>query len=116
VLYVADTGVSHVHDGPRHIRAYDVDVADGRVTGGGAVWATCPEGVFDGFRLDSAGRIWASGRQGVHCYEPDGTLLATLRLPEVCANVEFGGADRCTLYMTANTSLYSLRVGVAGAR
>jgi gluconolactonase len=116
VLYVADTGVSHVADGPRHIRAYDVDVAGGRVTGGGAVWATCPEGVFDGFRLDTTGRIWASGRQGVHCYEPDGTLLATLRLPEVCANVEFGGADKRTLYMTANTSLYSLRVGAVGAR
>lgn len=114
VLYVADTGVSHVEGGPRHIRAYDVDA--GRVTGEGAVWATCPEGVFDGFRLDTLGRVWASGQQGVHCYEPDGTLLGTVRLPEVCANVEFGGADKQTLYMTANTSLYALRVGAVGAR
>ena len=113
-LFVADTGVSHVVDGPRHLRRFDVDVAAGRVTGGGEVWAVCPDGVFDGFRFDADGRIWASGRQGVHCYSLDGSLLGTVRLPEVCANVEFGGPDRRTLYMTANTSLYSLRVAVAG--
>ena len=51
----------------------------------------------------------------MHCYEPDGTLIGTVRLPEVCANVTFGGADGSTLFMTANTSLYSLRVRVRGA-
>jgi len=111
-LYVSDTGVSHVDDGPRHLRCFDVD--RGHVVGGGDVFATCPEGVFDGFRLDAAGRIWASGEQGVHCYGPDGTLLGTIRLPEVCANVVFGGADRRTLFMTANTSLYSIRTKAVG--
>ncbi len=111
-LYVSDTGISHVESGPRHIRRYDV--AEGRVRGGGEVFATCPEGVFDGFRLDADGRIWTSGQQGVHCYHPDGTLLGTIRLPEVCANVVFGGADRRTLYMAANTSLYSLALRVRG--
>jgi len=114
-LYVADTGVSHVPDGPRHIRRYDVDLAAGRVTGGGAVFAVCPVGVFDGFRIDAADRIWASGRLGVHCYDPDGTLLGTVRLPETCSNLEFGGSDRVTLYMTATTSLYALDVAVSGA-
>ena len=71
---------------------------------------------FDGFRLDRHGRIWASGAQGVHCYSADGELLGTVRLPEVCANVVFGGPDGTTLYMTATTSLYSLRLGVAGVR
>jgi len=111
-LYVSDTGVSHVEHGPRHLRRFDV--AGDRVDGGGEVVATCPEGVFDGFRVDAAGRIWASGLQGVHCYLPDGTLLGTIRLPEVCANVVFGGGDRRTLYMTANTSLYALDLGVGG--
>ncbi len=115
-LFVADTGVSHVDDGPRHIRRYDVDPAAGKVIGGGEVFATCPDGVFDGFRLDSDGRIWSSGRRGVHCYERDGTLLGTVLLPEVCANVEFGGPARNVLYMTANTSLYALQVDVVGAR
>ena len=51
----------------------------------------------------------------MHCYEPDGVLIGTVRLPEVCANVVFGGRERTTLYMTANTSLYRLELGVAGA-
>jgi gluconolactonase len=114
-LYVSDTGVSHVENGPRHIRRFDVDLAAGGVTGGGEVWATCPAGVFDGFRLDADGRVWASGQQGVHCHEPDGTLIGTLRLPEVCANVEFGGPERRTLYMTATTSLYRIDLNVGGA-
>lgn len=114
-LYVADTGVSHVPDGPRHIRRYDVDLGTGTVVGGGEVFATCPVGAFDGFRLDAFGNVWASGHLGVHCYTPDGVLLGTVRLPETCANLEFGGLDRRTLFMTATTSLYALDVAVAGA-
>jgi gluconolactonase len=113
-LYVADTGVSHIDDGPRHIRRYDVDLASASVTGGGEVFATCPVGAFDGFRFDGGGRIWASGHLGVHCYDPDGTLLGTVRLPETCANLEFGGRERTTLFMTATTSLYALDVASAG--
>jgi gluconolactonase len=113
-LYVADTGASHVPDGPRHIRRYDVDLTLGAVTGGGEVFATCPKGAFDGFRLDTVGRIWASGHLGVHCYSPEGTLLGTVRLPEPCANVEFGGRDGTTLFMTATTSLYALELAVTG--
>jgi gluconolactonase len=115
-LYVADTGASHVPDGPRHIRRFDVDLAAGSITGGGEVFAVCPVGAFDGFRLDTSGRIWASGHLGVHCYDPDGTLLGTIRLPETCANVEFGGRRRSTLYMTATSSLYALELAVNGAR
>lgn len=112
-LFVADTGASHVPDGPRHLRRYDV--AGGSVVGGGEVVAVCPEGAFDGFRLDEHGRIWTSGGRGVHCYTPDGRLLGTVLLPEVCANVEFGGPEGRSLYMTANTSLYVVELAVRGA-
>lgn len=112
-LFVADTGASHVPDGPRHLRRYDV--VAGRVAGGGEVVAVCPQGAFDGFRLDEDGRIWTSGGQGVHCYTPAGRLLGTVHLPEVCANVEFGGPDGRSLYMTANTSLYVVELAVRGA-
>ena len=114
-LYVSDTGQSHVPDGPRHIRRFDVDLAAGVVTGGGEVFATCPSGAFDGFRVDAAGRIWASGKLGVHCYTPEGTLLGTIRLPETCANLEFGGRDGSTLFMTATSSLYALELAVTGS-
>jgi gluconolactonase len=114
-LYVADTGFSHVENGPKHIRRFDVDVAGGRVVGGGEVFATCRRGCFDGFRLDEHGNIWTSSGEGVDCYSPDGRLLGSIVLPEVCANVAFGGADGRTLYMTATTSLYRVRLATTGA-
>ena len=45
---------------------------------GGDVFATCTVGAFDGFRLDAGGRIWTSAGDGVHCYDPDGTLLGKI--------------------------------------
>ncbi|MHB1499048.1 MAG: SMP-30/gluconolactonase/LRE family protein, partial [Acidimicrobiales bacterium] len=68
----------------------------------------------DGFRADDEGRIWTSAADGVHCYDPDGTLIGKLRVPEVVANVTFGGDRRNQLFITATTSVYTLLVGVRG--
>jgi gluconolactonase len=114
LLYVSDTGVSHVVDGPRHIRAFEVS-ASGTLTGGD-VFATCTVGSFDGFRLDVSGRIWTSAGDGVHCYDPDGTLLGKILVPEAVANVEFGGPRRNRLFVCATTSLYAVLLPVNGAR
>lgn len=70
---------------------------------------------FDGIRLDEGGRIWAGTRAGVSCFAPDGTELVSIALPEKAANLTFGGIRRNTLYITATTSLYSLRVSIVGA-
>jgi gluconolactonase len=113
-LYVADTGASHVPDGPRHIRVFDVDES-GHLAGG-AVFATATAGPFDGFRLDEAGRIWTSAGDGVHCYEPDGTLIGKVLVPEVVANVVFGGPKRNRLYICGTTSLYAILLQTNGAR
>ncbi|UVF21122.1 SMP-30/gluconolactonase/LRE family protein [Microvirga terrae] len=113
-LYVADTGATHVKDGPRHIRVFDVD-ADGNLTNG-KVFATCTAGLFDGFRLDEAGRIWTSAGDGVHCYDPDGTLIGKILVPEGVANLVFGGPKRNRLYICATTSLYAIMLPVNGAR
>jgi gluconolactonase len=113
-LYISDTGATHVADGPKHIRVFDV--ADDGALSGGDVFATCTEGLFDGFRLDADGRIWTSAGDGVHCYDPDGTLLGKLRVPEVVANVAFGGPKRNRLFICATTSLYSVHLLVNGAR
>ena len=83
---------------------------------GGGVFATCTEGLFDGFRLDEAGRIWTSAGDGVHCYEPDGTLIGKILVPEVVANVVFGGPKRNRLYICATTSLYAIMLPVNGAK
>ena len=112
-LYIADTGSSHVPDGPRHIRVFDV--AEDSALSGGGVFATCTVGAFDGFRLDDAGRLWTSAADGVHCLDPDGTLLGKVLVPERVANVCFGGARLNRLFITATTSLYAVLLPVNGA-
>jgi gluconolactonase len=113
-LYVADTGATHVKDGPRHIRVFDVDGSGG--LSGGDVFATCTQGLFDGLRLDDQGRIWTSARDGVHCYDSDGTLIGKILVPEGVANVVFGGPKRNRLYICATTSLYAIMLPVNGAK
>lgn len=107
-LYVSDTG------GPDHIRVFDV--ADDLSLSGGDVFAECTAGVFDGFRLDTEGRIWSSAADGVHVYDPDGTLLGKVLVPEVVANVCFGGPKRNRLYICGTTSLYAILLPVNGAK
>jgi gluconolactonase len=111
-LYVSDTGMTHVPGGPRHIRVFDV--APGGALTGGEVFATCTEGMFDGFRADEAGRLWAGAGDGVHCYDEDGTLLGKVRVPETVANVAFGGPRRNRLFICATTSLYAILLPFAG--
>lgn len=113
-LYVADTGSTHVEDGPRWIRRFAVD-DDGRLAGG-AVFSVCSDGIYDGFRLDQDGRLWASARDGVHCIDPSGALLGKVRVPEIVSNVCFGGAARNWLFITATTSLYRVKLFVCGAK
>lgn len=114
-LYVADTGMSHVGRAcPPDIRAYPV-AADGRsLAGSSRSFATCDNGLFDGFRVDRSGNVWASAGDGVHCFAPDGTLLGKIHLPEVVANVEFGGPKRNRLYICATTGLYAMYLNTAG--
>jgi gluconolactonase len=113
-LYIADTGATHTPGGPRHIRVFEV-AADGRLSGG-AVFATCTAGLFDGFRLDDAGRIWTSADDGVHCYDADGTLLGKIHVPETVGNVVFGWPKRNRLFICGTTSIYAMLLPVNGAR
>ena len=114
-LYIADTGASHVKDGPRHIRVFDV-AKGGKTLGKGRVFATCTAGLFDGFRLDTAGHVWTSAADGVHCYHPDGTLIGKVRIPQVVANVCFGGPKLNQLYICGTQSLYRVFLNARGAR
>ena len=113
-LYIADTGASHIPDGPRHIRRFSVDSA-GQLSGG-EIFADLEVGAFDGFRLDEMGRIWTSAGDAVHCYEPDGRLTGRILIGETVANLVFGGPKRNRLYICATTSLYSVLVAVNGTK
>ncbi|MBN9060832.1 MAG: gluconolactonase [Rhizobiales bacterium 65-9] len=112
-LYIADTGVSHRLDGPRHIRRLIVS-SNGKKLGESALFAECTDGVFDGFRFDADGRLWTSARDGVHCYLPDGSLIGKIRIPEIVANVTFGGAKKNRLFICGTTSLYSAYLAING--
>jgi gluconolactonase len=113
VLYVADTGASHATDGPRHIRRMEV-TEGGRRLGTSRVFAECTKGLFDGFRLDTEGRIWTSAADGVHALHPDGSLLGKILLPERVANVCFGGPKRNRLFICATSSLYAIHLYAKG--
>ena len=113
MLYIADTGHGPSGDGLRHIRRFKVG-ADGKGLSGGEVWAVCVAGVFDGFRLDTDGRIWTSAGDGVHCYLPDGTLIGKIQIPEIVSNVAWGGQRLNRLFICGTTSLYSTYLAVNG--
>jgi gluconolactonase len=112
LLYVADTGATHDKNGPKHIRTHQV-AADGSLSAG-EVFAECTNGLFDGFRVDLSGRIWTSAEDGVHCYAPEGRLIGKVLIPELVANVCFGGAKLNRLFICGTTSLYSVYLNVNG--
>jgi len=71
-------------------------------------------GVPDGMKVDTAGRVFCTGTGGVWVFAEDGTRIGIIETPEVCANIAFGGPDLRTLLLTASTSLYTLRVKTPG--
>ncbi|MEH6526973.1 MAG: SMP-30/gluconolactonase/LRE family protein [Sneathiella sp.] len=112
-LYIADSGGGRYPSGEHHIRVFDVGA--GRTLSGGAVFAECENGFFDGFRLDNQGRIWTSARDGIHCYHPDGTLIGKIFVPEEVSNLCFGGAKGNRMFITASTSVYTVLLASSGA-
>jgi gluconolactonase len=72
------------------------------------------DGVPDGLKVDVEGRVYCTGPGGTWVFAPDGARLGFIRTPEVPANLTFGGPDLRTLFFTARTSVYTLRVKVPG--
>ena len=107
-LYVDDTRRGH-------IRAFDVQ-ADGSLTNS-RVFAelAAPEpGVPDGMKVDVEGNVYCTGAGGVWVVAPSGEILGRISPPEPPANVGWGDADWRTLYMTARTGLYRVKLSVPG--
>lgn len=122
-LYIADTGATHYDDAPRVIRVYDV-ANDTKLTHGREfvnMEMNGKAGLADGIRADTDGNIWAAagwigeGYDGVHVFAPDGTRIGLILLPEICANICFGGAKRNRLFMAASQSIYSVYTEAQGA-
>jgi len=73
-------------------------------------------GVPDGLKVDLEGNVYSTGPGGVWILSPDGKLLGRISVPETATNLAWGESDRKTLYITANTSLYRIRLKIAGMR
>ncbi len=107
-LYVNDTD-------RQHIRLFDV--RDDGSLANSRVWAETKgegAGAPDGMKIDSAGNIYCCGPGGIHVFAPDAACLGVIRMPEYTANFCFGDDDLRSLYVTAATSLYRLRVATPG--
>ncbi len=93
--------------------------ADGSV-GEGTLFADAnvdkTPGSPDGIRVDKNGNLYGSGPGGVWILSPEGKHLGTVKIPEVVSNVAWGDADGKTLYITASTSLYRIKLNATGVR
>ncbi len=110
VLYVANTRWA------QYIHALELDDAGAlvrrRIFADMSVDET--DGVPDGMKVDMEGRVYCTGSGGTWVFAPDVAKLGIIRTPEVPANLAFGGPDLRTLFFTARTSVYTLRVKVPG--
>ncbi len=108
LLYVNDTVQAL-------IRAFEVK-SDGSLGAGwivaSGIRSELEPGVPDGMKCDERGNIWCTGPGGVWIFDPTGRHLATLRVPELVANLAWGGPDWHTLFLTASRSLYAVRTRV----
>ncbi|MBO1075984.1 SMP-30/gluconolactonase/LRE family protein [Roseomonas marmotae] len=121
-LYVADTGISHYPEAKSIIWAFDVQ---GKQLTNPRTFCSMEmdgkTGMGDGIRCDEAGNLWVGagwvgdGYDGVHVFAPDGQRIGLIKLPEICANLCFGGTRRNQLFMCASQSLYVLPVETRGA-
>lgn len=113
-LYVGDTAKGH-------IRA--LQLMHGRYVDTGVVFAegisetgAADDGFVDGLKLDELGNVYVTGPGGVWIFAPSGERIGVIEIPEQVANLNWGGPDWKSLYMTANTSVYCVRMAVAGNR
>lgn len=110
-LYVANTR-------PKKWMVYDVK-PDGSL-GAGKVFmdvsADTTDGNPDGMKVDTLGNVYAAGPGGVLVISPEGKHLGTILIPEIVSNCAWGDADFKTLYVTARTGLYRIRLNVAGIK
>jgi gluconolactonase len=119
-LYVVDTGGEWRPGDPHPIWVYDVE--DSRRLKNRRLFVNMAPGSSDGIRCDVDGNVWSAAGwadpsfNGVHVFAPDGTLIGRIHLPEICANLCFGGTKKNRLFMAASQSLYAVYVGTEGAQ
>jgi len=115
-LYVSDTSAALGREATGNHCLFAFDVLDGRRLANGRKLTDVSPGVPDGFRVDEQGWIYTSSEDSVQVFDPAGTLLGRIGVPEKVGNVTFGGARRDVLYIVASTSLYRIRLATRGVQ
>ena len=113
VLYVGNWDEKH-----KVVMRYDV-AADGSLANG-RVFSDMTQApgddAIDGLKVDQQGHVYVSGPGGVWILSPSGQHLGTIAGPEHPHNFAWGDRDGKTLYLTAQTGLYRIRLNIAGTR
>lgn len=112
VLYIADSSIER-----RHVRAFGVE-SDGTL-GNGRVFAEIRselQGNPDGMKVDIEGHLYVAAAGGIWVFSEDGEHVGIIRTPETPANCAWGGRDRRSLFITARTSIYDIRLRFRGGK
>jgi|SRR5436190_11446101 len=121
LCFSPDESLLYVNDTARaHIRVFDVGpghrLSNGRVFAEGIGDGIIEHGVVDGMKMDELGNVYVTGPEGVWVYGSDGEQLGVIKVPEGVGNVNWGDQDWKSLYIAASTSIYRVRMQVAGNR
>jgi gluconolactonase len=121
LCFSPDEAVLYVDDTERfHVRSFEV-LRDGSLGRGSVLRAGIgdsarpDEGDPDGLACDEHGNVWVTGPGGIWVLDPSGERVALVELPEVAANLCFGGTGGRMLFVTATTSVYRVATRVRGA-
>ena len=111
-IYIADSGGSHDVNAPNQIMVYDV--IENRILKNGKVFHKFNPFFADGFRVDKDDNVWTSAGKGIKCFSPQGEVIGQLLLPDLVANLTFGGENNNILYVTSSSNLYSMELNQQG--
>ncbi len=110
ICFSPDESKLYVNESPLRI-IYVWDVVDDSTIANRTVFFTIPSmGYADGMKVDTAGNLYCTGPTGVWVISPDGVCIDTILVPENPSNCNWGDEDRKTLYITAGSSLYRIRL------
>ena len=111
-IYIADSGGSHDVNAPNQIMVYDI--VENKVLKNGKVFHKFNPFFADGFRVDKDDNVWTSAGKGIKCFNPQGEVIGQLLLPDLVANLTFGGENNNILYVTSSSNLYSMELNQQG--
>ena len=111
-IYIADSGGSHDVNAPNQIMVYDI--IENKILKNGKVFHKFNPFFADGFRVDKDDNVWTSAGKGIKCFNSQGEVIGQLLLPDLVANLTFGGENNNILYVTSSSNLYSMELNQQG--